>query len=107
MTAIGQTANLPEGQKTLVSFFSMDVASTAIAALKPQFHFHRWKPKSLRLQFFFVEGTLVKQFLQFLLGDEGGLENNQQVQMKLWLDSASAQAFFNRLGPGRAKHLKQ
>ena len=56
---------------------------------------------------FFVEGTLVKQFLQFLLGGEGGLENNQQVQRRLWLDSASVQTFFNRLGPGRAKHLKQ
>ena len=52
-----------------------------------------------------VEGIMVKQFLQFLLGDERGLENNNQVQMRLWLDSTSAQAFFNRLGPGRAKHL--
>jgi hypothetical protein len=51
-----------------------------------------------------VEGIMVKQFLRFLLGDEGGLENSQRVQMRLWLDSASAQAFFNRLGPGRAKH---
>ena len=52
-----------------------------------------------------VEGIMVKQFLQFLLGDDGGLGNNQQVQMRLWLDSTSAQSFFNRLGPGRAKHL--
>ena len=35
-----------------------------------------------------VEGIMVKQFLRFLLGDEGGLENSQQVQMRLWLDSA-------------------
>jgi len=48
---------------------------------------------------------MVKQFLQFLLGDEGGLSNNQQVQMRLRLDSTSAQSFFSRLGPGRAKHL--
>eukprot|EP00435_Cladocopium_sp_Y103_P025443 s995_g6.t1 len=52
-----------------------------------------------------VEGIMVKQFLRFLLGDEGGLENSQQVQMRLKLDSTSAQSFFNRLGPGRAKHL--
>eukprot|EP00435_Cladocopium_sp_Y103_P023304 s2901_g5.t1 len=52
-----------------------------------------------------VEGIMAKQFLQFLLGDEGGLGNNQQVQMRLRLDSTSAQSFFNRLGAGRAKHL--
>lgn len=52
-----------------------------------------------------LEGIMVKQFLQFLLGDDGGLGNNQQVQMRLWLYSTSAQSFFNRLGPGRTKHL--
>ena len=52
-----------------------------------------------------VEGIQLKQLLQFLLGDEGGLSNNAQVQMRLRLDSTSAQSFFNRLGPGRAKHL--
>ena len=41
----------------------------------------------------FVEGIMVKHFLQFLLGDEGGLESSQQVQMRLWLDKTSAQAF--------------
>ena len=48
---------------------------------------------------------MVKQFLQFLLGDAGGLGSNQQAQMRLRLDSTSAQSSFNRLGPGRAKHL--
>ena len=84
----------------------MDVASTAIAALSLNFTFIDGNRNPCGYNFF-VEGTLVKQFLQFLLGGEGGLENNQQVQMRLWLDSASAQTFFNRLGPGRAKHLKQ
>ena len=41
-----------------------------------------------------VEGIMVKQFLQFLLSDVGGLENNQQVQMRLWLDSAIFQPDF-------------
>ena len=52
-----------------------------------------------------VEGIQLKQLLQFLLGDAGGLSNNSKVQMRLRLDSTSAQSFFNRLGPGRAKHL--
>ena len=52
-----------------------------------------------------VEGIMLKQLLQFLLGDAGGLGSNQMVQMRLRLDSTSAQSFFNRLGPGRAKHL--
>eukprot|EP00435_Cladocopium_sp_Y103_P001478 s1753_g1.t1 len=34
-----------------------------------------------------VEGIMVKQVLQFLLNDDGGMGNNQQVQMRLWLDS--------------------
>ena len=52
-----------------------------------------------------VEDVQLKQLLQFLLGDDGGLSNNAQVQMRLRLDSTSAQSFFNRLGPGLAKHL--
>ena len=52
-----------------------------------------------------VEDVQLKQLLQFLLGDDGGLSNNAQVQMRLRLDPTSAQNFFNRLGPGLAKHL--
>ena len=52
-----------------------------------------------------TEAIYVKQVLQFLIGDQGGLENNKNVKMKLRLDSTSAQAFFTRLGPGKAKHL--
>ena len=52
-----------------------------------------------------VEGIQLKQMIQFLLGDDGGLSNNAKVKMRLWLESTSAQSFFNRLGPGRAKHL--
>lgn len=46
-----------------------------------------------------VEGIMVKQFLQFLLGDSGRLGDNQQVQVRLRLDSTitSAQSFFSRL----------
>ena len=47
----------------------------------------------------------MKQVLQFLVGDMGGLSNQSRVMMKLRLDSTSAQAFFARLGQGKAKHL--
>ena len=53
-----------------------------------------------------VEGIYIKQVLQFLVDDKGGLSNqNNKVMMRLRLDSTSAQAFFSRLGPGKAKHL--
>ena len=52
-----------------------------------------------------TEGIYVKQVLQFLVGDTGGLGNQEKIMMRLRLDSTSAQAFFSRLGPGKAKHL--
>jgi hypothetical protein len=52
-----------------------------------------------------TEGIYVKQVLQFLVNDNGGLGNQSRVAMQLRLDSTSAQAFFTRLGPGKAKHL--
>ena len=52
-----------------------------------------------------TEAIYVKQVLQFLVNDMGGLGSQRCVEMRLRLDSASAQAFFTRLGPGRAKHL--
>ena len=52
-----------------------------------------------------TEAIYVKQVLQFLIGDKGGLGSQEHVMMRLRLDSTSAQAFFARLGPGRAKHL--
>ena len=52
-----------------------------------------------------VEGIAIKQALQFLLRCSQCMANNNTVEMKLFLDSTSAQAFFQRLGPGRAKHL--
>ena len=52
-----------------------------------------------------VEGIAIKQTLQFLLRCSQCMANNSTVEMKLFLDSTSAQAFFQRLGPGRAKHL--
>ena len=52
-----------------------------------------------------VEGIYIKQALQFLVDDKGGLSNQNKVMMRLRLDSTSAQAFFSRLGPGKAKHL--
>ena len=52
-----------------------------------------------------VEGIAIKQALQFLLRCGQCMANNNTVEMKLFRDSTSAQAFFQRLGPGRAKHL--
>ena len=52
-----------------------------------------------------TEAIYVKQVLQFLVNDMGGLGSQRCVEMRLRLDSTSAQAFFTRLGPGRAKHL--
>ena len=52
-----------------------------------------------------TEAIYMKQVLQFLVGDMGGLCNQSRVMMRLRLDSTSAQAFFARLGPGKAKHL--
>ena len=52
-----------------------------------------------------TEAIYLKQVLQFLVGDNGGLSNAEKVAMRLRLDSTSAQAFFTRLGPGRAKHF--
>ena len=52
-----------------------------------------------------AEGISVKQALQFLLGCKPQLGGDSNIEMKLFLDSTSAQAFFQRLGPGRAKHL--
>ena len=42
---------------------------------------------------------------QFLLNCKQDLGCNEEVEMKLYMDSTSAQAFFQRLGPGKAKHL--
>ena len=54
-----------------------------------------------------AEGICLKQALQFVLlsckQDLGCKE--EEVEMKLYMESTSAQAFFQRLGPGRAKHL--
>ena len=52
-----------------------------------------------------AEGIMLKQGLQFLLGCRQDPGDESMVEMKLYLDSTSAQAFFQRIGPGRAKHL--
>ena len=52
-----------------------------------------------------IEGMYLKQILQFLVGDSLCLSCNKSIETKLYLDSASAQAFFSRLGAGRAKHM--
>ena len=52
-----------------------------------------------------AEGIALKQALQFLLGCKEDTGDNSKVEMKMFLDSTSAQAFFQRLGLGRAKHL--
>ena len=45
----------------------------------------------------------LKQVLQFLVNDKGGLGSQSRVTMQLRLNSTSAQAFFTRLGTGKAK----
>ena len=52
-----------------------------------------------------IEGIYLKQVLQFFIGDGIDLGNNLKVKLVLFVDSTSAQCFFERLGPGRAKHL--
>ena len=52
-----------------------------------------------------AEGIMLKQSLQFLLGCRQDLSDESKVEVKLYLDSTSAQALFQRIGPGRAKHL--
>eukprot|EP00435_Cladocopium_sp_Y103_P075973 s7_g71.t1 len=52
-----------------------------------------------------TEGLYVKQVVRFLVNDKGGLSNQEYVSMRLRLDSTSAQAFFTKLGLGKAKHL--
>ena len=52
-----------------------------------------------------VEGMYLKQVLQFLVGEPQDLSSNRNIECKLYVDSTSAQSFFERLGPGRAKHL--
>eukprot|EP00435_Cladocopium_sp_Y103_P050992 s1981_g15.t1 len=53
-----------------------------------------------------VEGIQVKQLLQFLLGDGGGLSNNAQVQMGLKIGSNKCPEFLQPPWTcGRAKHL--
>ena len=52
-----------------------------------------------------IEDIYMKQVIQFLLGSSPAPADNQEVEMKLNIDATSAQAFFQRLGPGRAKHL--
>ena len=54
-----------------------------------------------------AEGIALKQDLQFLVGRKEDPGDNSKVEMKMFLDSISAQAFFQRLGPGRgAKRLR-
>lgn len=52
-----------------------------------------------------TEGMYLKQILKFLVGDSVCLSCNKSIETKLHLDSTSAQAFFSRLGAGRAKHM--
>ena len=52
-------------------------------------------------------GIVGRRCLQFLLNCKQDLGCNDEVEMKLYMDSTSAQAFFQRLGPGRAEHLSR
>eukprot|EP00434_Breviolum_minutum_P013358 symbB.v1.2.011770.t1/scaffold750.1/size323489/22 len=53
-----------------------------------------------------AEGLQLKQLVRFCLRiEESKFENDEEVEMKLYLDSTSAQAMISRLGPGRSKHI--
>ena len=52
-----------------------------------------------------TEGIYVKQVLQFLVNDKGGLGSHSRVAMQLRIDSTSAHAFSQGLGQGKPKHL--
>ena len=53
-----------------------------------------------------AEGLQLKQLVRFCLRiEESEFENDDEVEMKLYLDSTSAQAMISRLGPGRSKHI--
>ena len=53
-----------------------------------------------------AEGLQLKQLVRFCLRiEESKFENDDEVEMKLYLDSTSAQAMISRLGPGRSKHI--
>ena len=53
-----------------------------------------------------AEGLQLKQLVRFCLRlEESKFENDDEVEVKLYLDSTSAQAMISRLGPGRSKHI--
>ena len=53
-----------------------------------------------------AEGLQLKQLIRFCLKlEESKFENGEDVEMKVYLDSTSAQAMISRLGPGRSKHI--
>ena len=52
-----------------------------------------------------AEDFYLKQVIQFAVRCVVELSNNTVVQAHLYMDSTSGQQFFQRLGPGRAKHL--
>eukprot|EP00434_Breviolum_minutum_P036030 symbB.v1.2.031909.t1/scaffold3757.1/size50859/1 len=52
-----------------------------------------------------AEGLQLKQLVRFCLRLEESKFENDEVEMKLYLDSTSAQAMISRLGSGRSKHI--
>ena len=52
-----------------------------------------------------AEGLQLKQLVQFWVRLEESNFENDDVEMKLYMDSTSAQAMISRLGPGRSKHI--
>ena len=53
-----------------------------------------------------AEGLQLKQLVQLLVRlEESNFENDDEVEMKLYMDSTSARAMISRLGPGRSKHI--
>ena len=53
-----------------------------------------------------AEGLQLKQLVRFCLRiEESKFENDDEVEMKLYLDSTSAQAMISRLGPGKQAYF--
>ena len=52
-----------------------------------------------------TELVYMKHLLQFMVRCVVQASSNKEVSAKLYMDSTSGQQFFQRLGPGRAKHL--
>lgn len=104
VTAIGHRHVRAGRARAQVWCSTVGIASIPIQGGKLQSHSHRrrqkcWQPRA------FWRGHFLEAGASVLPGVQAGLGDGSRVESKLHLDSTSAQAFFQRLGPGRAKHF--